>query len=198
MARTSDSSRGIGEVSEAPGQIALSDTLLDCKVCYEIWRGFADHNATFDINLGSFKDAVLSECPRHTPLVERFRDYCHDRHDGNDVTRVSDEVGICKGTWGDDVMLVESISKGGRCLSLLLVKQISVPDHVGIGRLLDPDWVDLDIVKQWKNQCLASHGPKCENPMKISPIRPAWLIDIEKKCLVSGQCSGPFVALSYR
>ena len=34
--------------------------------------------------------------------------------------------------------------------------------------------------------------------MKISPIRPAWLIDTENKCLVSGQCSGPFVALSYR
>ena len=195
MAENLDTSRGIGEGSEAPSQIALPDTLSDCKVCHDIWRGFADPNATIEINLGSFNDAVRSECPRHTPLVERFRNHCHH---GNDRTRDSDDVGICKGRWGDDVTLIESISKGGCTWSLLLVKQDSVRDHVGIGRILDPDWVDLGIVKQWKNQCLASHGPKCENPTKISPIRPAWLIDIENKCLVFGQCSGPFVALSYR
>ena len=195
MAEKSGSSRGVGEGSEAPSQIAVPDTLLDCKVCHDIWRGFADRNATIEINLGSFNDAVRSECPRHTPLVEHFRDHCHDR---NDRTRDSHDVGISKGRWGENVTMIESISKGGICWSLLFVKQNSVPDHVGIGRILDPDWVDLSIVKQWKNQCLASHGPKCENPTKISPIRPAWLIDIENKCLVSGQCSGPFIALSYR
>lgn len=127
--------------------------------------------------------------------MERFRDYCHD---GNANIRASDDVGILADENGHNVTLVESISKGGRYWSLLLVKQKSVPDHVGIGRILDPDWVDLDIVKQWKNQCLASHGPKCENPIKIWPTRPAWLIDIENKCVVSGQCRGAFVALSYR
>lgn len=195
MAETSDVSRGIGKVSEAPSQIALSDTLLDCKVCHDIWRGFADHNATFEINLGSFEDAVLSECPRHTPLVERFRDYCQNR---KAIIRGSYNVGIRADRSGHGIQLTASKSKGGFYWSLLLVKQNSVPDHVGIGRILGPDWVDLGIVKQWKNQCLTLHGPKCENPMKISPIRPAWLIDIENKCLVSGQCSGPFVALSYR
>ena len=195
MAEKSGSSGGIGEGSEAPSQIALSDTLLDCKVCHDIWRGFADYNATYEINLGSFEDAVISECPRHTPLVERFRDYCHD---GNAIIRVPDDIGIRAGRNGHNVELIESISKGGRYWSLLLVKQNSVPDHVGIGRILDPDWVDIDIVKHWKNQCLASHGPKCENPLKIWPTRPAWLIDIENKCVVSGQCRGAFVALSYR
>ena len=195
MTEKSGNSRQVGEGLEDPSQIALLDTLLDCKLCHDIWRGFADHNATIEINLGSFKDAVCSECPRHTLLVKRFRDYCHDR---NDMTRDADDVGICKGRLGDNVTLTESISKGGRYWSLLLVKQNFVPDHVGIGRILDPDWVDLGIVKQWKAQCLASHGPKCENPIKISPIRPAWLIDTKNKCLVSGQCSGAFVALSYR
>ena len=195
MAEKVGTSRGIGEGSEAPSQIALPDTLSDCKICHDIWHGFADHNATIEINLGSFNDAVHSGCPRHTPLVERFRDYCHD---GNERTRDSADVGFCKGKWGDDVTLIESISQGGSYWSLLLVKQTSVRDHVGTGRILDPDWADLGIVKQWKNQCLASHGPKCENPMKISPIRPAWLIDTKDKCLVSGQSSGAFVALSYR
>ena len=195
MAEKSGTSRGVGEGSEDPSQIAVPDTLLDCKVCHDIWRGFADHDATIEINLGSFNDGMRSECPRHTPLVERFRKYCNY---GIDIDRVSDDVGICKGRWGDNVALIKSISKGGPYWSLLLAKQTSVPDHVGTGRILDPDWADLGIIKQWKNQCLASHGPKCENPMKISPIRPAWLIDTKDKCLVSGQCSGAFVALSYR
>lgn len=175
--------------------MALSDTLLDCKVCHDIWRGFADHKAIYEINLGSFENAVSSECPRHTPLVERFRDRCHKE---NANIRGSDDVGIRLGENEERVQLIKSLSNGGAYWSLLLVKQDSVPDHVGTGRILDPNWVDLDIVKQWKKQCLASHGPKCENPMRIWPTRPAWLIDIENKCLVSGQCRGAFVALSYR
>ncbi|CAD6591381.1 MAG: hypothetical protein ASARMPRED_005364 [Alectoria sarmentosa] len=174
--------------------MTLSDTSWDCKVCHDIWRRFADHNAIHEINLGSFEDAVSSECPRHTPLVERFRNYCHN---GNATIRDSNDVGIRAGENMGCVQLTQSLSKGGRFWNLLLVKQDSVPDHVGTGRILDPDWVDLDIVKQWKNQCLASHGPKCENPMKIWSTRPAWLIDNENKSVVSGQCRGAFVALSY-
>ena len=125
MTETSDVSRGIGGVSEAPSQIALSDTLLDCKVCHDIWRGFADHNAIFKISLGSFEDAVLSECPRHTPLVERFRDYCQNRES---MIRGSDDVGIRADRSGHGIQLIESISKGGGYWSLLLVKQNSVSD----------------------------------------------------------------------
>lgn len=170
----------------------LLDTLLDCKVCHDIWRLFADHNATHKMNLGPFEDVVSSECPRHTPLVERFRDYCLN----NDAKIYGlDDMGICAN--GEGVELTQSLSTHGNFWDLLLVKQDSVPGHVGTGRILDPDWVDLNIVKQWKNQCLASHGPKCENPMKIWPTRPAWLIDTEDECVVPGQCCGAFVALSY-
>jgi hypothetical protein len=62
---------------------------------------------------------------------------------------------------------------------------------------MDPDWVDLDIVKKWKHECLSSHK-KCENPMKIPRTRPAWLIDLETMSVVPGEDTGSFVALSYR
>ena len=127
--------------------------------------------------------------------MERFRDRCHKKEA---KFRESDDVGIRAGENGGPLQLTESLSNGGAYWSLILVKQDSTPDHVGIGRILDPDWLDLDIVKRWKNQCLVSHGSKCENPLKIWPTRPAWLIDIENKCVVSGQCCGPFVAMSYR
>lgn len=175
--------------------MALSDTMLDCEVCHYIWRGFADRDAIHKFNLGSFGDAVSLRCPGHTPLVESFRDFCNNRP--SDLRRDPKDVGIRADEDGR-VQLIESLSTGGAYWNLLLVQQHSLPNHIGTGRILDPDWVDLDIVKQWKNQCLTSHGPKCENPIKIWPTRPAWLIDIENKCVVSGQCLGAFVALSYR
>ena len=172
--------------------MSLSTTLLDCKVCQDIWRRFAEHDFTQEINLESFDNAVSSKCPRHTPLVERFRDYCYN---GREETMDSHDIGIRA---GDDVTLFQSLSRLGRFWGLLLVKPDSDQNHIGTGRILDPDWVDLDIVKLWKKNCLASHGSKCVNPMKIWPTRPTWLVDIENKCVVSGQGREPFVALSYR
>ncbi|KAJ8065092.1 hypothetical protein OCU04_005805 [Sclerotinia nivalis] len=95
-------------------------------------------------------------------------------------------------------MITESISKLGLCWSLLLVKKESVPHHPGIGRILNPDWVEVGMLKRWKKQCLSTHGAECENPWKIWPKRPAFLIDLKNKCLVAGCISGAFVTLSYR
>ncbi|OCL15173.1 hypothetical protein AOQ84DRAFT_279507 [Glonium stellatum] len=178
--------------------MALSGTFLDCEVCQNIWRRFADQDATHEINLGSFEDALSSQCPGHTPLVEHFRDYCRNCRKGDASFRDSDDMGIRAAVKGSSITLTESLSKLGLFWGLLLGKKDSVSNHPGTGRILDPDWADLDVVREWKNQCLSSHGPRCENPMKIWPTRPAWLIDIENKCVVSGQCCGAFVALSYR
>lgn len=173
-------------------QVTTSDLLLNCKICHDIWRRFANPVTTNEINLGSFEDATSSSCHRHGPLVEAFTVYCRDS-----VTESSD-MGISKGYEGHGVCLIQSLSKGGFVWDLLLVKQESVQDHIGSGRILDPDWADLEVVKQWKNRCLSSHGVKCANPMKIWPTQPAWLIDVEKKCIVPGQGCATFVALSYR
>jgi hypothetical protein len=81
----------------------------------------------------------------------------------------------------------------------LLVKKESLLDHPGAGRILDPAWADLNILKKWKDECISSHGPNCQNPMKIWRKKPAWLIDVENKCVVPGEtCEGVSAALSYR
>jgi hypothetical protein len=72
-------------------------------------------------------------------------------------------------------------------------------NNIGVGAILDPDWIDIQIPKYWKNKCLFDHASACHNPLRVPQTRPAWLIDVENKCLVSGQgSSGNFVALSYR
>ncbi|KAI1854752.1 hypothetical protein JX266_000870 [Neoarthrinium moseri] len=93
--------------------------------------------------------------------------------------------------------MADSISHGLCAWSLVLVKDIAKQNHPGIGRILDPDWVDVDMAKEWKHDCLKLHGKSCDNPMKIWHTRPAWLIDVRQRCLVPGQVPENYVALSY-
>jgi hypothetical protein len=56
------------------------------------------------------------------------------------------------------VFLQESISVGGCIWPLALAAQNHISHHPGIARILDPDWVDLDIINKWKDFYFCSHG----------------------------------------
>ena len=77
------------------------------------------------------------------------------------------------------------------------MQESSVANHPEIGRRLDPEWVDLDIIKKWKFKCLSAHGPRCIHPMKIQLTQPAWLVDFERQCLVPAITGSNLVALTY-
>lgn len=103
---------------------------------------------------------------------------------------------------GERPGIIESVSKLGFGRSLVLAnKSPSSTDHIRKGRIVDPEHIDLDTLKHWKSQCLTSHGTRCQNPMKIWHTNPAWLVDVEQRCVVRGDDlavgSSPFVALSY-
>lgn len=175
----------------------------DCETCQNIWRRFAQPDSTHEVNLGSFKQALTTQCHTHKPLVQAFAEYVSEDEEDEENNSVSSEqnsgdVGITTGSPGNSVTISQSISKLGYCWELLLAKKDSVPHHPGTGRILNPEWADVDTLKQWKKQCLSTHGATCENPMKIWSTRPAYLIDVRNKCLVAGSSiSAPFVALSY-
>ena len=166
---------------------------LECKVCQDIWRLFSQPHGAKKVVLGSLSEAMSSRCPRHTPLVERFRVEC-----GEEESKKWHDMGLIPQNGDSSVTMTESVTKLGCFMNLLLVKQDSTVDHVGTGRVMDPDWADLDLVKRWKTECITSHGARCENPLKIWRMRPTFLIDVEQKCIVSGQGCPAFVALSYR
>ncbi|KAL8381192.1 hypothetical protein RB595_005462 [Gaeumannomyces hyphopodioides] len=101
-----------------------------------------------------------------------------------------------------DFTLRHNISRSGITWELLLWKQGD--RRVGTGRLLDHEWIDLDLLRSWKHECLASHGDECSNPFGIPQVLPAWLVDTAEKRLVPGTAAGTpaaappgFVALSY-
>lgn len=89
-------------------------------------------------------------------------------------------------------------------------------------RLTDPEWVDRDVFRRWKDLCDRNHGNTRRDIPWLGPeeqqqqeqhqqhqqerglsrrVRPRWLIDVEQRCLVrtpeGEEDTPPYVALSY-
>ncbi|KAH7186267.1 heterokaryon incompatibility protein-domain-containing protein [Fusarium flagelliforme] len=165
----------------------------DCSTCKAIWHLFADPENAPRVHLGTYEKALSTTCPNHRPLVQNFVDFLNSEEDLNE----DDEIGFSPPPKGASVVITQSFSDGGYVRHLLLVERDNVDNHPGIGRLLNPDFADLETVKKWKHRCVSSHGPKCDNPLKVWSVRPAWLIDVQNQCIVPGHTTGNYVAISY-
>ncbi|KAI1427162.1 heterokaryon incompatibility protein-domain-containing protein [Xylaria sp. FL1777] len=66
------------------------------------------------------------------------------------------------------------------------------------GRILESDWIDVGLIKEWIENCATLHGDSCSNPTGLSQVSPDWLIDTSKSCIVPGRGIVEYVALSYR
>lgn len=151
-------------------------------------------HAAPEIDLGSYKEALSSKCPRHKPVVEWFSRYC-DRGVETSPGYHSRVVTISFPRPGV-LHLRESIAT--IVAKLLLVRRESIAEHPGIARVLGPQWVDTSVVDQWRKRCLSSHGRRCENPTKLWKVRPAWVVNTKDACLVAGSEYDSYITLSYR
>ncbi|RBR23801.1 uncharacterized protein FIESC28_03417 [Fusarium coffeatum] len=167
--------------------------VADCSTCKAIWHQFADPGTAPPVNLGTYEKALSTTCPNHRPLVQNFVDFLNSE----EALTEDDEMGFNQTPKGCSAALNQSLSGGGYVLYLLLVKKDNVDNHPGNGRLLNPDFADLETVKKWKHRCVSAHGPKCDNPLKVWPVRPAWLIDVKNQCIVPGHTTDKYVAISY-
>lgn len=181
----------------------------NCKLCQEIWRVFTAETPRMHIDFGSAEEVTSTNCPDHTPLVKAFIEFLGSQTDywtakGDPATL--HDLGIScfqrplEFRQARLVLLEARISMTWGPLTQweLLLENRSVSDHPGQGCVSNPDWVDIDKLIRWKHECLSLHGAICENPLRIWHIRPAWLIDVERKCLVRGSSvAGSYVALSY-
>lgn len=73
------------------------------------------------------------------------------------------------------------------------------PITEGIARLVDRNWIDVELIKQWKKTCELEHGEGCLLSHHGHLPRPSlpWLIDTVDHCLVEGGHKATYVALSY-
>lgn len=159
----------------------------NCPICQGIWHGLTSSSDGVKISLAVLKAGASPRCPIHRALVKHL-----DRSKETVVSRRSMTVGSVP----DGIK--DARGSPRRSHWRLLVKKYDIPDHPGVGHLLDPEWADLTLAKRWKESCLSSHGAKCSNPRKTLLARPAWLIDVEQGCLVEGQgITSTYVAMSY-
>ena len=170
--------------------------VADCSTCEAIWHQFADPETAPQINLGNHEKALSTTCLNHRPLVQSFVDFLDSNQLFPSQLTKDEEMGFHKPE-GGSVAITQSLSQGGHVKHLLLVKKDNIDNHPGNGRLLDPDFSDLETVKKWKHRCVSYHGAKCENPLKVWPVRPAWLIDVRNQCIIPGHTTGPYIAISY-
>ncbi|KAK7918058.1 HET-domain-containing protein [Apiospora marii] len=82
-----------------------------------------------------------------------------------------------------------------------LVFRPDVPNHKGTARILDREWIDMDLVKDWSSRCFREHGLQCDTS-SVQPIRPFYpqrLIDVGRGCVVPcPEEEGPrYATLSY-
>ncbi|KAK3369558.1 heterokaryon incompatibility protein-domain-containing protein [Lasiosphaeria ovina] len=178
----------------------------NCRVCQALlqaWGVVAGDPPKNILMLGSFEDVMAMDCPTHKSLIEAYVRAWEENYGAREARGhprwTGRETSMMLSLSDERPLLQEFGTLGDASLewSLSLAKSRSQP--IGQGRILDPNYIDLNVIKHWMSDCQAHHGAACSNPMRLFSISPAWLVDVEQKCLVPGHSrSGPFVALSYR
>jgi len=72
--------------------------------------------------------------------------------------------------------------------------------YKGIGRVLDPEWIDIRLLRSWKLRCSVLHGNACQTTDISSGVmahRPRLPIDTWLMCLIDSPLGADHVALSY-
>jgi hypothetical protein len=83
---------------------------------------------------------------------------------------------------------------------LELVKKDTVPNHIGLGRVLDAYWIDHATLRRWYKRCRKDHGRECDAPRYmegLAPAKPSLFVDTWTNCLVSARLGVRYIALSY-
>ncbi|KAF4451232.1 HET-domain-containing protein [Fusarium austroafricanum] len=175
-----------------------------CDVCAALEKLFTNDNVNIDIR-DEWQD-YGKYCAGHSSLLQWIESKCRE---GYDRLKKAHRI---PSTDGYEVSVIFFLREGGgiprvyvrnaerywRYQILLHTKSRSgvVKGYSPIS-VLDPEWVDLTIAKTWMKRCIAEHTSKCESSL-IEQVSPAWVIDTKDGCLVPGNDSRPFVALSYR
>ncbi|KAH7085275.1 heterokaryon incompatibility protein-domain-containing protein [Paraphoma chrysanthemicola] len=168
------------------------ESRVPCYVCLQIARAFA--TALSDecfVTLGSTEQA-LSGCSVHFTFLFQFTGLTW-REDGLNKKEIS--LLKPKNTTYLRVFLNDSVFP-----PLELVKNETVPNHVGLGRILDANWIDHTTLRCWYERCRQNHGRECDAPrymQGLAPAKPSLFVDTWINCLVPAPPGVSYIALSY-
>jgi hypothetical protein len=173
----------------------------ECQICKDIWNLFADENeVTRQLSLGQLDLALASPCQQHSLLLGSLLEIIPGSETKGSLSHASVLFERkCRTPFVSfKLRNLDDPNHDGHHLPLLLEKRQEVHDHPGLARNVDPQWIDVDTIRDWIQTCVTTHGDSCTNPLKISPAIPELLIDVQQRCIVSASSQARFIALSYR
>lgn len=150
----------------------------DCPFCSVVWRVFTD--CTY---AGVEKSGIVDR-PCHHQLLQYIRENFN-----NPRSRLRLKFSL-------DAVVMYDIRTSRKYMRLVDPPNPDLARLEATGRVLDKDWVDLNLLQKWKRGCLNFHY-SCRNHFDIPHVSPAWLIDTFNDCLVPGERIQGFVILSY-
>ncbi|KAK0670012.1 heterokaryon incompatibility protein-domain-containing protein [Cercophora samala] len=183
-----------------------------CSICQKIVLAFTPTKSNEVVKevLGTWREVMVeSKCQQHKDLLLYDNDWVlrfessnqispnapvsvgHNRFHGNHLC--SFEVMI------NNIRNARRASSVSNSFALLPSSQTS--DNLNrYGRLIDAHWIDTSLFRQWKLDCDRFHQhckPSNTVPSALACIRPAWLVDVTRQCLVPAGLTDSYVCLSY-
>jgi hypothetical protein len=149
------------------------------------------------VSIGTAESLLSSDCKDHAALVS-FLKRSRSRDDLQNV-----ELQLCRPTdiaSGVYLMIATTSEYSEVVEQLHFEQQTRLSPQIGRALPLDAEWINVELLRQWKHTCTTHHGTKCESPYKvfdIPKVHPLWLIDTQELCLVPGLVANSFVTLSY-
>ncbi|KAF4969172.1 hypothetical protein FSARC_3548 [Fusarium sarcochroum] len=141
------------------------------------------------------QEEINNGCEQHA----KFYDACAHTNAGVHVLRT--ELTFNNGKWK-----LTEFHKGTRNergpisfgkAELLLVNELASKPGLGLGRVLDSQFIDPALIRQWKKTCLGDHGAKCSKKLTQLDEPLLYLIDTKYMCLVNAADDMAYVTLSY-
>ncbi|KAI1358270.1 HET-domain-containing protein [Xylaria arbuscula] len=139
-------------------------------------------------NLGPVANILSEPCSGHDSLLRFVMQHLANR---GELLGPRDELVLFPSGSGVDE---ERYAYGP---TLLLAGESSQRQLSGLGRILHKDWVDINLLREWIDECTEKHDCICSNRFQLARIPPAWLIDTIDNCLITGDGVEDYIALSY-
>ncbi|KAK8071713.1 hypothetical protein PG996_005061 [Apiospora saccharicola] len=132
---------------------------------------------------------IFNGCDNHKPFLEPYV----WPPEGKELTEILIEF-----TRGR-LYLTACSSKGFETprAELLLLNEDGVRPGFALGRRLDPGFIDIKLLNDWKRTCTEHHGHTCVNRLTSLSHPLLYLIDTQQMCLVPAAPEMTYVALSY-
>lgn len=135
--------------------------------------------------LGNFKDVMISiKCGIHPKM---FRSYFNVDLENAHISKF-EAFSFCRGS-----LSLYAVRANGRkslsAQSLYLVFDTDRRDPAWRGKILNPHWIEKNIIRDWKRGCDGRNNRDCQicpAARRLTSVPPSWLIDTWRLCLTPG------------